>query len=104
MSNVTLLIGGRQYMVACDAGQEAHVAALGEMLEAKVREIGATGHNEVRLLLFAALQLADENHELRANGGAAPAAAPFSEGPAAGALEALAERLEKCAAMLEQTA
>lgn len=101
MSNVTLLIGGRQYMVACDAGQEAHVADLGETIEAKVREIGASGHNEIRLLLFAALVLADENHELKANGGSAPAAAAVSEGPAAGALEALADRLEKCAAALE---
>ena len=101
MSNVTLSIGGRQYMVACDAGQEAHVANLGETIETKVREIGAAGHNEIRLLLFAALVLADENHELRANGSTAPAVAPVSEGPAAGALEALAERLEKCAAALE---
>ena len=101
MSNVTLSIGGRQYMVACDAGQEAHVANLGETIETKVREIGAAGHNEVRLLLFAALVLADENHDLKANGPADPAAGLVSNSPAPGALEALADRLEKCAAALE---
>lgn len=103
MSNVNLSIGGRQYQVACAAGEEAHVARLGETIEAKVREIGAAGHNEVRLLLFAALLLADENHELKSHGGAAPAAAApaASTGPSAAALTALADRLEKCASALE---
>jgi cell division protein ZapA len=104
MSNVSLSIGGRQYMVACAAGEEDHVAKLGETIESKVREIGAAGHNEVRLLLFAALLLADENHELKANGGSAPAAALAGDGPAAAALEAMAERLEKFAATLERQA
>lgn len=97
MSNVTLNIGGRQYLVACAAGEEDHVTRLGETIEAKVREIGAAGNNEVRLLLFAALLLADENHELKARG----SAAPTSAGPSAAALTALADRLEKCASALE---
>jgi cell division protein ZapA len=97
MSNVTLTIGGRQYLVACAAGEEDHVVRLGETIEAKVREIGAAGHNEVRLLLFAALLLADENFELKQK--AAPEAAPA--GPSAAALEALADRLEKYATALE---
>ena len=98
MSNVTLNIGGRQYLVACAAGEEDHVTRLGETIEAKVREIGASGNNEVRLLLFAALLLADENHELKAR---TAAAAPVSSGPSAAALAALADRLEKCATALE---
>ncbi len=97
MSNVTLSIGGRQYLVACATGEEARVAELGEAIEAKVREIGASGHNEVRLLLFAALLLADENHELKSKAGSAAAPA----GPSAAVLEALADRLEKCASALE---
>lgn len=97
MSNVTLNIGGRQYLVACAAGEEDHVTRLGETIETKVREIGAAGNNEARLLLFAALLLADENHELKARGGEAPA----SSSPSAAALAALADRLEKCASALE---
>jgi cell division protein ZapA len=97
MSNVTLNIGGRNYLVACAAGEEDHVTRLGETIEAKVREIGAAGNNEVRLLLFAALLLADENHELKTRSSAAPA----STGPSAAALAALADRLEKCAITLE---
>ena len=97
MSNVTLNIGGRQYLVACAAGEEDHVTQLGETIEAKVREIGTSGNNEIRLLLFAALLLADENHELKTRGAAAPA----STGPSAAVLAALADRLEKCAITLE---
>jgi cell division protein ZapA len=97
MSNVTLNIGGRQYLVACAAGEEDHVTQLGETIEAKVREIGTSGNNEVRLLLFAALLMADENHELKAR----TAAAPASTAPNAAALTALADRLEKCASALE---
>ena len=97
MSNVTLNIGGRNYLVACAAGEEDHVTRLGETIEAKVREIGAAGNNEVRLLLFAALLLADENHELKTRG----AAAPVNAGPSAAALAVLADRLEKCASALE---
>jgi cell division protein ZapA len=100
MSNVTLQIGGRSYLVACAEGEEDHVNALGRLIDEKVQTIG-TGHNEVRQLLFAALLLADELQESRARGGAAaPAAAPPAPDHSA-ALEALADRLEKCAAALE---
>ena len=97
MSNVNLTIGGREYSVACAAGEEAHVAALGNAIDAKVRTIGtAPGQSETRNLLFAALLLADELDELR--GGKASAAAAPDLAPA---LEAIATRLENCAAALE---
>jgi cell division protein ZapA len=95
VSNVTLQIGGRSYLVACAEGEEAHVESLGQVIEGKVRELGTGGHNETRLLLFAALLLADELHEARKNSGPAPAV------DQADALEALAARLEKCAIALE---
>ncbi|NCU12184.1 MAG: cell division protein ZapA [Sphingomonadaceae bacterium] len=98
MSNVSLQIGGRAYTVACAAGEEAHVAGLGRLIDEKVQTMG-TGHNEVRQLLFAALLLADELHEARHR---APAAATAPTGPDhSAALEAIADRLEKCAAALE---
>lgn len=99
MSNVTLQIGGRSHVVACAEGEEGHVNRLGQLIDEKVQTIG-TGHNEVRQLLFAALLLADELQEGRTHGGAAPAAAaPATDHSAT--LEALAERLEKCASALE---
>jgi len=66
MSNVQLVIGGRSFTVACAAGEEKHVADLGRMIDAKVIESGAIAQNETRMLLFAALMLADEVHEARA--------------------------------------
>ena len=97
MSNVTLQIGGRSYIVACAAGEEAHVEALGQLIDDKIRDLGTSGHNEVRLLLFAALLLADELHEARGKGATAAVAAPDH----AQTLELLAGRLEKYAASLE---
>jgi cell division protein ZapA len=98
MSNVTLQIGGRSYTVACAEGEETHVNGLGELIDAKVQSIG-TGHNEVRQLLFAALLLADE---LAEKGGKAAPASSASPAPGhSAALEAIADRLEKCAIALE---
>lgn len=66
MSNVTLSIGGRSYTVACAQGEEAHVTALGRVVDEKLAGMGgAGGQNEVRQLLFASLLLADEVHEAR---------------------------------------
>ena len=97
MSNVTLQIGGRNYIVACAEGEEAHVKGLGQLIDGKVHDLATAGHNEVRLLLFAALLLADELHEARGNGSGGSAPAPDH----AQTLELLASRLEKYATSLE---
>ncbi len=99
MSNVTLQVGSRSYTVACAEGEESHVNALGQLIDAKVQTIG-TGHNEVRQLLFAALLLADELQESR-GGKTAPPASAVPSPDNSPALEAIADRLEKCAAALE---
>ena len=66
MSNVTLEIGGRQFSVASADGEEAHVTALGRMIDDKLRAMGgAGGQSESRMMLFAALLLADEIHEIK---------------------------------------
>jgi cell division protein ZapA len=101
MSNVTLTIGGRFYTVACAAGEEAHIETLGRTIDGKLAGMpNLSGQSEARTLLFAALLLADELHELRS--GNAP---PADDGPesahAAGALERLADTLEGLADRLE---
>ncbi len=97
MSNVTLHIGGRDYTMACAAGEEAHVIGLGQAIDAKLKSLeGSAGMSEVRQLLFAALILADELHE--AGGGKANASVPGID-PVR--LEAIADKLESCAASLE---
>jgi cell division protein ZapA len=98
MSNVTLRIGGRDYTMACAEGEEDHVSSLGRLIDSKLQTLaGNAGMSETRQLLFAALLLADELHEV----GSQPAAAPSEPAFDPARLEALAEKLESCAASLE---
>ena len=106
MSNVSLEIGGRQFSVASADGEEEHVALLGRRIDEKLRAMGgAAGQSESRMLLFAALLLADEIHEMTVRSGAS---APADDGPAlasvAEGIEAAAKRIEKLATDLEQAA
>jgi cell division protein ZapA len=104
MSNVNLSIGGRSYTVNCAAGEEDHVAELGQIIDGKLASMGQSNQSEARSLLFAALLLADEVYELRsgASDGAAPAQ-PTAAQPviAPDRLEAIADRLENLASHLE---
>lgn len=72
VSNVALVVGGRNYTVNCAAGEEDHIAELGAMIDGKLAAMGTAGQNETRSLLFAALLLADEVYELTSNGPATP--------------------------------
>jgi len=100
MSNVTLSIGGRFYSVACGEGEEAHIEALGRTIDGKLSGMAnLSGQSEARTLLFAALLLSDELHELRS--GESPAQ-PAPDPGAADALEGLADRLESLASALER--
>jgi len=62
MGQITVTVNDRDYTVACQAGEESHVAALAERLDGQVRDlagaIGQVGH--ARLLLIAALMTSDE--------------------------------------------
>ena len=105
MSDVTLTIGGRRYKLACAAGEEAHVARLGEAVDARIAALpGSTRQSEVQTLLYASLLLADELHagEDRAD---QPVDQPAPDDMAsADPLEELADRLEKLAETLERSA
>ena len=105
MSNVTLEIGGRQFSVASADGEEQHVEMLGRMIDGKLRAMGgASGQSESRMMLFAALLLADEIHELKSRGGAqAEDPTPVLNRLADG-IEGAARRLENLAATLERAA
>lgn len=99
MSNVTLRIGGRDYTVACAAGEEDHITGLGRLIDARIQGLaGSAGMSETRQLLFAALLLADSLHEREA----AATPAPATAGPDPAWLEGLADRLENCVSSLEQ--
>lgn len=102
MSNVTLDIAGRKFTVACAEGEEGHIAMLGRTINDKIVDMPhIANQSEARALLYAALLLADENHELKRDGGqTATAPTPDIAGP----LETLAERLEQMAERLENQA
>lgn len=98
MSNVTLSIGGRSFTVACAAGEEAHVLGLGNMIDAKLSAMGdMAGQSEARTLLFAALLLADELHEVKSGKGR-------DDGQASQAVVQMVEKLEAIASHLENLA
>ena len=101
MSEVSILIGGRNFKVACAPGEEAHINGLGRMIDEKVRTLGLEGRSEAQMLLFASLVLADELHEARKGGGATNPAPVQSDPALAAQLESIADALEKCAIHLE---
>ena len=102
-SNVTLTIAGRKYTIACAAGEEAHIEALGRSIDGKLAAMdGLAGNSPERILLYASLLLADELHEAKAGAPAAPA--PDASPDHAETLENLADRLEALASQLETAA
>jgi len=67
MGQVTVEIGGRTYPLSCRDGDEPHLGALAagiaEKAERLTGQLGAM--SEARLLLMAALMVADELHEAK---------------------------------------
>lgn len=77
MAQVTVKINGYAYTVGCDDGQEQHLLAMAEQVENRIAGIRAVGggSGESRLLVLAALLMADEIHDMKAELDAARAAA-----------------------------
>lgn len=67
MAQVTVKINGYTYTVGCEDGQEQHLSAMAEQVEKRIDSIKVLGGNsgEARLLVLAALLMADEIHDLR---------------------------------------
>jgi cell division protein ZapA len=106
MAQVTITINGRNYPIACNAGEEGRIGELARYVDGKVKgfakEFGAVG--EARLLLLTALILADELAEAREaqNGHAAAGNGAAAIGDSlAGGIDHLAQRIEAIATRLE---
>lgn len=108
MGQVTVRVGGYTHPVSCEDGQEGHLIALAADVDRRVSSIRAMGgqFGESRLLLLAALLLADEIHDLRVELSRARAAPPAGSAAAdprlAERLGRIAERIEGIAATLDQ--
>ena len=67
MPSVSVKINGKSYRMACDEGQEQHLVELGEQLNSTIddlrRAFGEIG--DQRLIVMAAITLADELSEMR---------------------------------------
>lgn len=116
MPLVNIMINGRAYTIACDDGEEDHLKELAGIVDDKAREVlGSVGQvGDARMMLMAALLIADEHHDMQAKLQAGTAAesqgseerkslhlkAEQAEGDAADALESAAKRLEDIAARL----
>ena len=116
MPLVNIMVNSRAYTVACDEGEEDHLRDLAARVDAKVRELlGSVGQvGEQRLLLMAALLLADEHHDvaqrldlrtkevddLAGSHSAISEKLDQSDALAADRLEAAAKKLEDVAARL----
>src|SRR5205085_2037416 len=106
MGQVSLTVNGRQFAVTCDDEQEARIRRLGEYVDAKVaefvRSVGQVG--EARLLLLAALVIADEladaNEALRRERTGVHDEASTAVDTAANGIHGLAQRIEAIAARL----
>jgi cell division protein ZapA len=117
MATVTVSINGRNYRMACDDGQEEHLARLAQNLDQRIAQLrndfGEIG--DMRLTVMAALTIADElseqrsqlrriEDELAALQDARVAAADHArttEKAIAAAFSAAAERIEKLAKALD---
>ncbi len=67
MPQVSIQIASRTYELACGPGEEARVQELAAYVDAKVGELRRQmpGAPEIKLMVFAALLLADESREAR---------------------------------------
>ena len=110
MPQVEIAINGRRYRIACDEGQEEHLARLGNQVDERVQglvaSVGQVG--ERRLLVMASLLIADELSEAsaaldrRGDGAARNGEGGGDADALAAALEAAAARIDDVAAGLER--
>jgi cell division protein ZapA len=105
MAQVTIRINGYAYTVGCEDGQEAHLDQMAAEIEQRITSIKSIGgqSGEARLLMLAALLLADELHDLRSGPKAAAAPAPAAagaDGERRAKLRRVAARAEEIAADL----
>lgn len=118
MAEVNVQIAGRNYRMACDAGQENHLRELGALVDGRIAQMresfGEIG--DMRLTVMAAIVVADELSEtqrrlaaleadverLKGADGRAEEARTEAETRAAEAIDLLARRLENVAGDLAE--
>lgn len=107
MAQVTLRINGYAYTIGCRDGEEQHLQAMAAQVERRIDKVKSTAgqSGEARMLVMAALLMADDMFEieqrLRAAEAAAHAAPPPPDPALGQRLSRMARRAEEIAAGLE---
>ena len=120
MGQVNVSVNGRNYTVACDEGQEKHVAELAQYIDGHITELAASVGQvgDARLLLMASLLVSDELSEmvgrvesleaeiedLKQSHTEAMRKANSAEAKVADVLEAAAKQIEDVSARVEASA
>lgn len=109
MAEVSLLINGKSYSLACDDGQEQRILDLGQFIDEKAKALGAGGMTDNHRLMLTSLMIADELFETKdllsveKNNASQQVAAPANEdGVSAEETEALAEAINQMATRIDQ--
>ncbi len=114
MGQLAITVNGRSYPIACEEGQEQHLAELGAYVDKRVKDlvasVGQVG--DTRLLVMASLLIADELSELydeldtlRAESAERESDADETSGPQTnGGESALAEKLDSASRAIEDIA
>jgi cell division protein ZapA len=108
VGQVSITIRGRQYQIACDDGQEAHLARLGRYLDEQSQQLAVnTGSvNDTMMMVMVALTVADELSEatakLEAQNSVGKTAQDKIDTGTAALLSGLAKRIEDIAVALER--
>jgi cell division protein ZapA len=111
MSEVTITVNRRPYRMACEDGQEKHLLALAERVDARIADlVGKFGQiGDQQLLVMVGLLLADEAAELRRRideqehlSAEHASAYATADAAAAGMIDQVAERIEKLADTVER--
>jgi cell division protein ZapA len=102
MSQVSVTIDGRKYRLACNEGEEARLESLAALIDEKIGEMRKTFGEigDQRLVIMAALTLADSLTEARDNAAADRKRSDDAEQRA----EALASTIDKLGARVESIA
>jgi len=106
MPQISVTINGRQFRMACEAGEEARLTRLAQDLDARIGTLrsrfGEIG--DTRLTVMAALALADELSEVKEKlQRLKPERAQATQAAVVAALNAAAERIESITRRLNQT-
>ena len=107
MGQVSITIRGRAYQIACDDGQEAHLARLGRYLDQRAEQLASAGGgiSDALLLVMVGLVVADELADALAEleslrGAGALTARAAAEAETVAAIDTIAGRIERIAARL----